>query len=540
MQSESEASLKSLQRQLEGNVFRGNAIHNSDPTDRMNKLAEKLLNISCLDGFMEWLTDIQRLFSDVGSCLRFRNEFIETSVSNFSTSIYLEASNTPSTVGGIHVYGEYHHGDAFVLAGDEGEFLRFAARVLHIFQAEPTRHFLHAFWILGTTLELWVFDRSGAYSSETFDLTTQRPEFLMHILEGYSMMSYEELGINTFVKRPEAISDTRNYIVFDGHNKVYIQPDMIAVPDHLIGLGTTCFPASLSPTAQLNAVVKFSWRAESTTAELKLLQLAHDRNVWGVIQLLGHQDLVSIADLRQGLQFAQPFINRTLSCVATSPLGRPIRQFASIRELLEVLGDLVKALRSLYVDGRMLHRDIAIKNLIINPQPSSGSSKGVLIDFDMALDLDKTRAVEPMVGSDGFMAIGILSGKPHTYRHDLESLFYVFLWLAIANDSKHDHAYEILKGLPETSRLQRWCSMDFPAVGRAEAADMSLEGFEGILSEFSANFVPLKGLAKELHGLIFPVRDGVIFTGTDMEQAAVERLYTGMADAFTRSAYACE
>jgi serine/threonine protein kinase len=207
-------------------------------------------------------------------------------------------------------------------------------------------------------------------------------------------------------------------------------------------------------------------------------------------------------------------------------------------ELLEVLRDLVKALRSLYVDARIIHRDIAIKNLIITSQHSADSPKGVLIDFDLALDLNNVRAVEPLVGSDGFMAIGILSGRPHTYRHDLESLFYVFLWIAIGNDHKHDDAYDILEGIPKTSRLWKWCSMDFRSVGREKAADMSPEGFLGILGEFSADFAPLRDLAKELHALIFPLRNGQIFTGTETEQVAVNRLYDGMADAFNRSALA--
>jgi len=95
----------------------------------------------------------------------------------------------------------------------------------------------------------------------------------------------------------------------------------------------------------------------------------------------------------------------------------------------------------------MTHRDVAIKNVIITSQHSVDSPKGVLIDFDQTLDLDNIRFAEPLVGSDGFMAIGI-SGKPHTSRHDLESLFYVFLWFAIWNDYEHDNTYNILKGLP--------------------------------------------------------------------------------------------
>ncbi|KAI1132124.1 kinase-like domain-containing protein [Nemania abortiva] len=348
------------------------------------------------------------------------------------------------------------------------------------------------------------------------------------------MMTDEECGINTFVKSLGPSSE--GYVTFDQDDKLYLRSEMIAAADYLVGPGTTCYAASVSPVGKPRVVVKFSWREGSTPAELQLLKRAHERNVWGIISLLRHQELVSIADLRKGLHFDHPFVNRSLSCVATAPLGRPIQKFTSIHELLEVFCDLTKALRSLYVDGRMLHRDIAIKNLVITAEDSMNSSKGMLIDFDQALDLDNVRAVEPMVGSDGFMAIEVLFGMPHTFRHDLESLFYVFLWLAIANDHEHDDAYDILEGLPKTSRLWKWCSLDFVSVGLAKEADMSLDGFSTILDEFSPDFAPLRELAKELHELVFPMRDGRIFTGTDTDQSAAEQLYDEIADAFNQSA----
>ncbi|GAP83501.2 putative protein kinase-like domain [Rosellinia necatrix] len=55
---------------------------------------------------------------------------------------------------------------------------------------------------------------------------------------------------------------------------------------------------------------------------------------------------------------------------------------------------------------------------------------------------------------------------------------------------------------------------------------MSPEGFSRIPGEFSADFAPLRGLAEELHALIFPLRDGKrdgkIFTGTKTEEAIIK------------------
>ena len=49
-------------------------------------------------------------------------------------------------------------------------------------------------------MRLWVFDRSGPYNSEKFDIH-QEPERFVKVLAGYAMMSDAELGLNTFIKR---------------------------------------------------------------------------------------------------------------------------------------------------------------------------------------------------------------------------------------------------------------------------------------------------------------------------------------------------
>ncbi|KAJ6190415.1 Protein kinase-like domain protein [Penicillium mononematosum] len=537
-----EAALQSLRDELKGNIFRNvngffakyfewkswssavqNKLQETKSADIISKLSAGIPGIAHFDPLVEWLAEFQTLFFSVDQAnFRFHSQPLSNMSSTPGAVIYLETSDLQSVAGSTRVFGEFHQDSGSVLSDDDDDTLRFCERAKQVFKAQSARCFVHGFLVRSTTLELWVFDRSGAYSSERLDLA-QRPDLLVRTLAGYTLMSDEEAGFNTFVKHAPG-SDS--YVAFDQSDKLHLRPELIATADYTVGPGTTCYVASTSTVGEPDTAIKFSWREDEEPTEVRLLKRARERNAWGVIQLLGYQDLVNIADLRQGLHFPQTVANRRFSCVASTLLGRPIRQFTSIPELLEVLRDLVKALQSLYVNARILHRDVAIKNLIITPQRSADSPR----------DLDNVRPIEPMVGSDGFMAIGILSGQRHTYRHDLESLFYAFLWIAIANDGVHDEANDILEGIPKTSRLWKWCTMDFGAVGRDKAADMSPEGFEGILDEFSSDFAPLRGLAKELHALLFPVRDGKVFTGTETDQVAVQRLYDGMVDAFNRSA----
>jgi Fungal protein kinase len=400
-------------------------------------------------------------------------------------------------------------------------------------------------------MELWVFDRSGAYSCMPFDIE-QRPDLFIKAMAGYTMMSDEEVGFNLFVQE-----DTLGlYIVFSDGSRVkaerlYLEDQAIVAAQYLVGTGTTCYAARRPTSSSLEFVVKFVWRENERHVERELLELAKERNVWGVVKLFGCQDLESIANLRRGLHFSLPykflstaanqstststtgideqaFVNRTFSCMVTSPLGRRINEFESVLEFLEVCRDVVKGLRSLYQDGKILHRDVCTNNVIIAPA-GSGDAKGVLIDLDAALDLANAPIKREMIGLDGFMALGVLQRDPHTYRHDLESLFYIFLWVAICYDAK------LSRYPPRTSRLWGWCGIKFDVVSQNKTKDMQPEQFMNIVDEFSPPFKHLRGLAKELHQLLFPIREGLLFIGTDSDQESVDNLYNGMINAFDRS-----
>ena len=49
--------------------------------------------------------------------------------------------------------------------------LQLGRYVRDAFATQPARRFVHGFTLLGSTIELWVFDRSGPYSSGPFDIT---------------------------------------------------------------------------------------------------------------------------------------------------------------------------------------------------------------------------------------------------------------------------------------------------------------------------------------------------------------------------------
>lgn len=218
------------------------------------------------------------------------------------------------------------------------------------------------------------------------------------------------------------------------------------------------------------------------------------------------------------------FDNRILSCLVISPPGRPIHEFESVKEFLEACHDIVRALRSLYQDGKILHRDISENNVIITDAENDEEPKGMLIDLDLAKELDSgPSGARHRTGTMEFMAIEVLKGKAHTYRHDLESFFYVFLWIIIR---------ERKKTLPKTSHLRDWYRGTYIQIAKAKKINMDKEEFKEIIAEFPAEFESLKGLAEELRGILFPIRDEALFTGTYRDP---DKLYQPMIDAFTRA-----
>ncbi|KAI1181365.1 hypothetical protein F5B17DRAFT_319467, partial [Nemania serpens] len=118
--------------------------------------------------------------------------------------------------------------------------------------------------------------------------------------------------------------------------------------------------------------------------------------------------------------------NRIYSCLVISPAGRVINDFRTINELLAAIRDAIKAHQSLYETGNILHRDISSNNIIITEPEMAGGFNGMLIDLDLAKIRDSgPSGARHQTGTMQFMAVEVLRKTDHTYRHDLESFFYV-------------------------------------------------------------------------------------------------------------------
>ncbi|TWU78453.1 hypothetical protein ED733_008887 [Metarhizium rileyi] len=490
-------------------------------------------------------------------------------------------------------------------SNDTGRFkatlLQLARYVRGVFADQPTRRFVHAFSLCASTMELWVFDRSGPYSSGPFDIHDE-PDKFARALIGYATMDDNAMGLDTFIQQ----ENRRRYVTLDdaSGNIIRARLDIAMVRQRaIVCRGTTCYET------QNSQVAKFSWASDKRKLEAEQLKLAEERGVRGVARAVAHRQITTIAELRSGLEFptyhkfrheaiyskdplsatastnttdhkkrksssnntsdnaseskrrrsnshksklatefndqlsvskAMPSLympgedlweNRIYSCLIVSPAGRVISDFKTIKELLESMRDAIRAHQSLYITGNILHRDISSNNIIITEPKRADGFKGMLIDLDLAKERDSgPSGARHQTGTMQFMAIEVLRTADHTYRHDLESFFYVLLWMC-ARSSWINRFGRRDEKPPRESILRKWEVGGFRDIARTKAYHMSVDGLEEVTDEFPEAFQIIKPLCLRIRKILFPLdKDERMSVGTPA--GSPDQLYNAILDAY--------
>ncbi|OTB09701.1 hypothetical protein K445DRAFT_323716, partial [Daldinia sp. EC12] len=428
----------------------------------------------------------------------------------------------------------------------KADLFQLSRYVRSIFADRPTRRFVHAFSFCASKMELWVFDRSGAYSSDIFDIHDE-PDKFARAFVGYATMDDDLMGLDTFIER----KDRHRYVTVDDANgkeiRVRLRNAMVR-QKAIVSRGTTCYKT------QDNHVAKFSWASDKRKLEVEQLNRAQAMGVEGVAKVVAHRRITSIAEMREGLLFSAAhrfrgedvqsdkplsttssmsttnkrklsddhaldnmpsskrrrfcsqksklttksiskiksslytpgedlWENRIYSCLVISPAGRVISEFRNIRELLESLRDAIKAHQSLYIKGKILHRDISPNNIIITKPELANGFKGMLIDLDLAKVRDNgPRSAQHQIGTMQFMAIEVLRKIDHTYRHDIESFFYVLLWMC--GYQSWWNGFSSVEQPPKKSLFRKWGIGSFEDIADAKRSHMTGNGLEDIMGEF--------------------------------------------------------
>ncbi|KAH0499656.1 hypothetical protein TgHK011_006833 [Trichoderma gracile] len=418
--------------------------------------------------------------------------------------------------------------------GIKKRLVQLACYARHLFDHQPTRRHLHAFTICGSRLEPWVFDRSGCYSPGAFDIH-QQPERFIRVMVGYIKMSEDDLGLDTFIQQ-EGQSRFIETVGPEGEKKkICLSPAILDHRPTIVSRATSCFLGKLADSNNYDHVVKFSWPHIYQRNEVEMLQLAQERGVQGVIRLVTHCEITTVNEMRRGMTFeecynfddaasampmpSQPLLpSQPLSSGSTGSSESSTSQSKKRNSTDEALNlrrprdndQLPGRENEVTLKGnREVYRDDASRWLRQNREMDKGPVKAGF-----------------RTGTKEFMAIRVLRGIEHTYRHDLESFFYVLLWQLIVRGwdfvgRKNPVAISELHGWRAANSLEH--------LARNKQANMDKECFEAVLAEFPAEFDRLKPFCRTLRSILFPTKDGAMFTGTPFGSKA---LYEPILEAF--------
>ncbi|KKF92044.1 hypothetical protein CFO_g5604 [Ceratocystis platani] len=155
----------------------------------------------------------------------------------------------------------------------KADFLQLMCHVQGVFTDQPTRRFVHAFTLYAFKMELWIFDRSGAYSSGTFDIHDE-PDKFARALVGYATMDDDTMGLDTFMER----RDGHRYVTLDDASgkETRLRLDKLMIRQKaIVCRGTTCYKT------QDSYVAKFSWIPDKRKLEVEQLKRAEAKGVEG-------------------------------------------------------------------------------------------------------------------------------------------------------------------------------------------------------------------------------------------------------------------
>ncbi|KJZ69571.1 hypothetical protein HIM_11033 [Hirsutella minnesotensis 3608] len=101
-----------------------------------------------------------------------------------------------------------------------------------------------------------------------------------------------------------------------------------------------------------------------------------------------------------------------------------------------------------------------------------------------------------------FMAVDVLRQVDHTYRHDVESFFYVLLWMC-AREAWSKPKLSRGGRPPRDSLLRKWEIGSLKDIARTKAGDMTVDGLEEILGEFPEELDVVKPLCLKIRSTLF-------------------------------------
>ncbi|KAJ7221239.1 hypothetical protein GGX14DRAFT_540485 [Mycena pura] len=322
------------------------------------------------------------------------------------------------------------------------ELLTYGGLRSHVIGGLVTNHFL----------ELLYYDRSIIVKSERFDFTQETARFIT-MLKGISDLTENQWGYHPLLPapRPAILYPSQGVLThpFDGSviklndGRLLTVGKTIFQSHGIIGRGTYVSQATMKVEGkEKDVIVKWSWPAKTRTPEADLVKIATDlATASGDLWALNHLPKILHAEERDfdedspqrrlSKHFGEHYELRVLRIVVQERLS-PITELTTAPELSKAFHGIFKCYKWLYEKAGIMHRDISRNNLMY--REVEGKVYGVLNDFDLSVLIHKEprSTSKQRTGTEPYMAVDLLvtgPPPPHLYRFDLESLFYVMVYI---------------------------------------------------------------------------------------------------------------
>ncbi|RXW20940.1 hypothetical protein EST38_g4923 [Candolleomyces aberdarensis] len=352
------------------------------------------------------------------------------------------------------------------------QMLRAAIYARQLFINQPNRRFVRVLVLTQQHLRLFHFDRSGVQYTPYLNFHDDPYTFVRLVL-GLSSPDEFDIGLDasiqwTIVDGLKASGTLRTHSAND-LDVVYqlAKTEPLFLRGSIRGRSTTCWSVR-DPVTDEELIVKDSWRSSERSSEHIYLQ--DGVGIRGVVQLVSSEaNRCETKNLRCfGDSVPPSFHNRIDTRTVMKACGQPIKKFTSAKQLLCALRDAIAGHMELYNKGT-IHRDVSIHNVLLGKPGAEPGSRGVLIDFDMAIHRDENAPNDWHIGTRLYQSITVLSSGrvphplPHDHLNDLESFFYLLVHIVFAYDSTgNSHSPDDM--------LLRWDSQDLRLAAQSKEA----------------------------------------------------------------------
>ncbi|ORX71362.1 hypothetical protein DL89DRAFT_313552 [Linderina pennispora] len=353
----------------------------------------------------------------------------------------------------------------------------------HMYAAQPDRRFILGQTSCGAEMRACLFSNDCIFASNPMDVSTSagRREYI-GLLVNLSLCDKDQLRYDPTMTRDREheywtieCPDTPGKSSGSQATKTHYFRDEVAKADSLFGRHTRCFLATDEDPAgdriKPKFVVKDAWPEvlqdhDDTRDEVMFMRRITEELANSDVEDLVYPKLEAggrvLIDTDRG-QFedntknalgplyllrkpdstAIPF--RVHKRLVMSPIGEPLETVESVHELIVVLGDAMRCHTEVLRRCNILHRDNSNNNVLVVREEGK-QPRGLLIDFDCAVDVSENQAPNPEnIGTFPYRSISNLFGSDveRTELDDLESLLYLLCYFAtvgVREDCKRSQA----------------------------------------------------------------------------------------------------